>query len=153
LEIAEARYPVRARRYEFHAEPGGAGRWRGGNGVVREFEMLSDDGWVTATLGRHRYAPWGLAGGGDGTTNRIEILSGEGDVLDRRGKTARHPLAKGQVLRLVTGTGGGYGNPRDRRPESVAGGVADGYITAAEAREAYGVDVDERTLEVRSLER
>jgi N-methylhydantoinase B len=153
LEIAEARYPVRARRYEFHAEPGGAGRWRGGNGVVREFEILSDDGWVTATLGRHRYPPWGLAGGRDGTTNRIEILSGEGDVLDRRGKTARHPLANGQVLRLVTGTGGGYGSPRDRPLASVAADVADGYITAAEAREAYGVVVDDRTLEVRSLER
>lgn len=153
LEIAEARYPVRARRYEFHAEPGGAGRWRGGNGIVREFEILSDEGWVTATLGRHHYPPWGLAGGSDGTTNRIEILSGEGDVLERRGKTARHPLTRGQVLRLVTGTGGGYGDPRDRPPEKVAADVADGYVTAAAARDLYGVTVDERTLEVRSLNR
>jgi N-methylhydantoinase B len=144
LEIAEARYPVRARRYEFHTEPGGAGRWRGGNGVVREFEIVSEEAIVTATLGRHRYPPWGLAGGKGGTTNRIEILSGDGEVLERRGKTARHPLARGQVLRLVTGTGGGYGDPRERPPEQVAADVADGYISAEQAREAYGVAVDEQ---------
>jgi N-methylhydantoinase B len=55
------------------------------------------------------------------------------------------------VLRLVTGTGGGYGNPRERPPENVAADLADGYITAAEVREAYGVELDERTLEARSL--
>lgn len=139
-EIAESRYPVRLRRYEFHQEGGGAGRWRGGNGVVREFEVLCEEALVTATLGRHRFAPWGLEGGAEGSTNRIEIVDADGSLIEVRGKTARYPLRRGQAVRLITGTGGGYGVPRERPTESVRADLLDGYITAEQARHAYGVD-------------
>jgi N-methylhydantoinase B len=139
-EVAEQRYGIRVERFALDAVEGaGAGRRRGGRGVVREYRMLSD-GSLTVGFGRHRFPPWGVDGGREGSVNYVEVVPADGTAPRRFGKAARLPLRKGDLVRLVTGTGGGHGDPRDRERELVAGDLADGIITEREAIDVYGLD-------------
>lgn len=138
-EVAETRYDVRVDRYGFDVKPGGEGEFRGGRGLVREYRMLSP-GSVTASFGRSVRGAWAVAGGRRGTTNRVEIDFADGRDSIGRGKVTRVPLVAGDVVRLVTGTGGGWGDPRDRDPESVRADLRAGMITPQIARDVYGWD-------------
>ncbi len=138
VEVVEQRYPVLIDRYEFDTAPGGAGRWRGGEGIVRDVRVLTD--WAMATpMGDHRQAPtWGADGGQDGTFNRTEVVRADGSV-EVHVPSVRLTLGKGDVIRMVTGKGGGWGDPRDRDREQVIADVRDGFVSAQEAIEVYGV--------------
>jgi N-methylhydantoinase B len=151
-EVVEARFPVLVERYELNvAARGGAGRRRGGFGVVREYRLrggVETSGY--GSIGGAERRPWGLAGGHEGTTNYLEYV--RGGSVERRGRVAHAPLADGQLVRSVTGTGGGFGDPREREPERVRDDVRDGYVTLEDAREVYAVAVDPETLEVDATE-
>src|SRR5260221_13641278 len=70
VEVAEQRYGVRVERFGLDIVPGaGAGRRRGGRGLVREYRICSDEALLTVAWGRHLYPPWGAAGGRDGSPN------------------------------------------------------------------------------------
>jgi N-methylhydantoinase B len=139
VEVCEQRYGVRVERFGFDVVEGaGAGRRRGGRGLVREYRILSDRGSLTVGFGRHRFPPWGVSGGHDGSPNYVEVVRADGSTTGRFGKVARLPLAKGDLVRLVTGTGGGFGDPHDREPELVAADLADEIVTEGEARDVYG---------------
>jgi N-methylhydantoinase B len=69
------------------------------------------------------------------------------------GKTARTPLRKGEVARLVTATGGGWGDPHERPVEAVVEDVRDGYVTVEQAERGYGVVLDPETYEVKEVRR
>ncbi len=141
VEVAEMRYGLLVERYTFNPARGGAGRCRGGRGLVREYRILSEEATLTATFGRFKYPPWGMAGGHDGSINYVEVVHADGRPPAVFGKVARYPLRKGDVVRLVTGCGGGYGHPRQREVERVREDVKNGYITSKEAREDYGVSL------------
>ena len=94
-----------------------------------------------------RRRPWGLAGGQEGSTNSVEYLRGDATRL-RHGRVRRIELEPGDSVRIVTGAGGGYGDPASREPERVAADVRNGYVTVELARERYGVVVDESSLEL-----
>jgi N-methylhydantoinase B len=147
VEVAETRYGVRVERFDFDPVDAGAGRRRGGRGVVREYLSLSDDVIVTATCGRHRFPPWGVAGGQDGSPNLIEVERADGTV-ERYGKTARLPLRRGDRVRVVTATGGGWGDPLERPVVDVIRDVRDGYVTVEQAAARYGVELDPESLDV-----
>jgi N-methylhydantoinase B len=138
VEVCEQRYGIRVERFGFDVVDAGAGRRRGGRGLLREYRMLSD-GSLTVGFGRHRYPPWGLGGGRDGSPNLIEVVRADGST-DRFGKVARYPLREGDLVRLITGTGGGIGDPRERERELVRRDLADGIVTEVEARDTYGLD-------------
>lgn len=138
VEVAEQRYGIRVERFGFDVVEGaGAGRRRGGRGLVREYRMLSD-GSLTVGFGRHVAPPWGTAGGRDGSPNYVEVVGADG-ATDRFGKAARRPLRAGDLVRLVTGTGGGYGDPRERDRDDVEADLADGIITERDAHKVYGL--------------
>ncbi|MFO7604071.1 MAG: hydantoinase B/oxoprolinase family protein, partial [Gammaproteobacteria bacterium] len=103
IEVLEARYPLRIRRYAVREGSGGPGRHRGGDGIIREFEFLQPAS-VTVISERRRHAPWGLQGGGQGQrgVNRLNE-----QVLP--GKTCCHVVA-GDRLTIETPGGGGYKN-------------------------------------------
>ncbi|MGQ0668066.1 MAG: hydantoinase B/oxoprolinase family protein [Actinomycetota bacterium] len=139
-EVCERRYGIRVERFGLDVVEGaGAGTRRGGRGIVREYRILSERGSLTVGFGRHRFPPWGVAGGRDGSVNYVEVVPADGSPPRRFGKAARYPLARGDLIRLVTGTGGGYGDPRGRDPALVAEDLADGIVTEREAREVYGL--------------
>ena len=106
-EAMEYAYPLRVRTYSLRPESGGEGRFRGGDGVIREIEMLTDCD-VTLLGDRRSRGPWGLAGGGDGSAGTASIVRADGSVQPMPGKfTAR--LGPGERIRIETPGGGGWG--------------------------------------------
>jgi N-methylhydantoinase B len=142
IEVTERRYPVRVLRYAFHNADGGAGRFRGGKGVTLEYEILSEEASLTAIFGRNRFRSWGADGGEKGSANEIQIWRRTGET-EKHGSVARLKLERGDIVRLVTGTGGGWGLPTDRAHADVVADLRDGYITPTQAREAYGLSDEE----------
>jgi N-methylhydantoinase B len=138
VELFEAKFPLYIRQYALNiAEGVGEGRYRGGFGAVREFEILADEAFTYASFGRTVEPPWGLRGGASGSCNFMEIESG-GETR-RVARIPYHALRPGDRVRVVTGGGGGYGDAFERPPEEVLEDVRNDYITPAIAREKYGV--------------
>ncbi len=142
-EVAETRYGFLVNRYELSPEGGGDGRFRGGLGLIRDYQITADEAYLTATFGRFKFLPWGMDGGGLGSRNWVEIIRKDGR-REAFGKTARYRLEKGDTVRLHTATGGGFGNPLTRPVEDVLSDVLNGYITKERAAEVYGVRIAER---------
>lgn len=144
IEVTETVYGILVDRYGFDVTEGGEGEYRGGRGLVRDYRIISDAGGsITSTFGRHKYLPWGVDGGRDGSPNSVQIRFGDGREPVTVGKTARYPLAKGDVARLITGTGGGWGDPRDRSRDAVRADLRAELITEDVARRVYGMTDEE----------
>ncbi|GMR09462.1 MAG: hydantoinase B/oxoprolinase family protein [Anaerolineae bacterium] len=149
VEVCEARYPILVEQYAFDISPHGAGEYRGGRGLVRDYRILCEEAALTTTFGRHRFAPWGAGGGQDGSINAAAVYpQGSDKPSVWRGKLARHPLRKGDLARLITGSGGGYGDPHDRPVDRVQEDVRNGLVTLQQAEEFYGVTLQSETLEL-----
>jgi N-methylhydantoinase B len=76
------------------------------------------------------------------------IPEGKNEPVIWRGKLARHPLKQGDIVRLITGKGGGYGDPKERDPASVREDVMNGFVTLEDSRKIYGVELDPDSLEI-----
>jgi N-methylhydantoinase B len=147
IEVAETRYGIIVDRYELDTHTSaGAGRHQGGRGCIRDYRAAVDL-TLTATFGRHKYVPWGSAGGQEGSRNEVRILHADGREVVL-GKCARYPLKRGEVARLITGTGGGWGSPLERPVEAVIEDVGDGYVSLEQAKRDYGVELDPDTFDV-----
>lgn len=138
IEVAETRYPFIVDQYGLNIVDGGHGQWRGGYGLVKDYRITNSKAFVTASFGRNKFPPWGLAEGMLGTPNMVEVRTKDGAV-ERRGRFSKEELGEGDVARFITGMGGGYGNPMDRDPDAVCADVIDGYITREVAEKTYGV--------------
>ncbi|HYC81700.1 MAG TPA: hydantoinase B/oxoprolinase family protein, partial [Solirubrobacterales bacterium] len=126
IEDVESHYPLRVVRYELDdAARGGAGRWRGGRGSVREVEFLAPGGFSIEADG-HRWAPWGFAGGADGSPGRI-VVTNAGASRELPSKVPYHRAEAGDTLRMVGPAGGGFGLPAERAEEARAADLADGF--------------------------
>ena len=138
VELFEAKFPLYIRQYALNITEGvGKGRFRGGFGAVREFEILANEAYTYASFGRTVEAPWGLFGGGKGSCNFMEISSG--NETKRVSRIPYYSLQPGDRVKIVTGGGGGYGNAFDRPPEEVVDDFLNDYITREIAHEQYGV--------------
>jgi N-methylhydantoinase B len=137
-EVLETAYPLRVRRYEYRPDSGGAGRFRGGLGLRRDIEVLTDGVAFSLLADRRRHRPPGLAGGADGATGEDRL---DPDDADRRipGK-ATLDLDAGDVVSVRTPGGGGFGAPAERDPEAVARDLRLGKVSSAAVREAYDLD-------------
>lgn len=138
VEVMEARFPVLVKRYGFNIEGGvGAGRRRGGFGIVREYQVLCAKTSAYCSLGRTKTMPWGMQGGHNGTPNglQVEILNGD---TEHHTRSAHIPLQAGAIVRIVTGGGGGWGDPKQREPHLVADDIRNGFVSEEAAFELYG---------------
>ncbi len=140
MEILEAAYPVMFKQWALRPDSAGPGQHRGGLGAVYEIEVLEENGAEVFLFGeRGRFAPKGVAGGGEAALNHFEFQTDEGwDSPPLASKMRGIQLVQGQSVRLETPGGGGYGAPEDRAPEKVAGDVAKGFLSEAEADRIYG---------------
>jgi N-methylhydantoinase B len=107
--------------------------------VVREFEVAGADAHTYCSIGRSIERPWGLEGGGEGSNNYMRIESG--GAVKRVARIPFQALGEGDRVAVVTGGGGGFGDPLTRPAAAVATDVADGYISAERACNDYGVVV------------
>jgi len=137
VELFESRYGLQVDQYALHQEDGGAGEFRAGKGVVLDYRVLGDEARITYAASRTESRPWGLRGGLPGSHNYLQILRQDGSV-ERHHMCTALPAAKGEVLRLVTATGGGFGDPLKRPRERVRQDLKNGYITPEQAARDYG---------------
>jgi N-methylhydantoinase B len=141
IELLEAKFPLRLKQYALNIEGGvGAGTHRGGFGAIREYEVLCK-GAISASFGRSIEQPWGLDGGTAGSCNSIEVVRGSETIKGARLPTLA--LEPGDRVKLITGGGGGFGDPLTRPAGEVVEDVLNGYLTVEEARGNYAVVVSD----------
>ena len=140
VEAIEMDTPIRLNRTEIRPDSGGDGRWRGGLGIVREYEVLDGDVVLTHRGDRARTQAPGFAGGRPGAASRSVIIRADGRVETIPSRQVV-VLSKGDRLVVETAGGGGYGEPAGRPAQAVKDDVANRKISAAHAKAAYGVDV------------
>jgi N-methylhydantoinase B len=135
-EISEARNGLFVDRMELNTQPGGEGQWNGGRGLVLEYRIRTESGFLTAGYTRAKIKPWSLEGGEEGSGNYVEVIKPEG--------TETYTFVSGldvttdDVIRVVTSSGAGYGDPRNRDKLAVEADIKNGFITAARASEIHG---------------
>jgi len=139
VELFESRYGVQIEQYAFHDEDGGAGEYRGGKGVVLDYKITSDEAFLTYAASQTISRPWAMRGGQEGSNNYAQILRRDGKV-ERHHMCTTVPVEKGEVVRLITGTGGGYGDPKKRPREKVMEDIKNGYITKEQAQKYYHME-------------
>lgn len=136
IEITERCYDVLVEQYAFNSEGGGAGRQRGGRGVVLDYRILSPRAWISTFFGRGITPPWGIEEGGEGTCNYAEVHHADGSV-QRFSRANRVALLRGDLLRLVTANGGGWGKAEERSLLAIHADIADGYLSQERAMAEY----------------
>jgi N-methylhydantoinase B len=139
VEVAEARYGLDVEQLALSPEPGGAGEYRGGRGIVLDYRVRGDGIFFTCAYTRSVERPWSLAGGEEGSPNYVEIIRADG-ARERHGVATALQLGKGDLIRIHTGNGGGYGTPSRRAREQVLDDLRDGLISREEAIGVYGLD-------------
>jgi N-methylhydantoinase B len=141
IDQLEAEYPLRIEQYGLVPDSGGAGKYRGGLAMLRDYRFLEREGALQLRTDRHRFQPWGLAGGKPGAPSSNFLVSG----AQTRALASKEYLLlhHGDVLRHTLAGAGGHGDPLARDPARVAADVADGKVSAEAAQLEYGVVLDE----------
>jgi N-methylhydantoinase B len=135
VEIFESEYPLRVRAFELIQDSAGAGRFRGGLGYAREFEVL-EDSVLTVRSSNHLFASPGLRGGGSPKPSRVILNPHRADRQELSAIETR-PLKAGDVIRFERSGGAGFGPPSERAPEAVRDDVRNGYVSADAAIATY----------------
>jgi N-methylhydantoinase B len=146
IEVMEAIFPIQVTHYELIPDSGGAGEYRGGTGVRRDYKILSENASVSVHIDRYKFSPFGLKGGKAGANSRAVLNPGPNET--RIPRKDRIEVPKATVISVQTAGGGGYGDPLKRDPASVIADVLNGYVTAEKARSEHNIDVDSAKLPV-----
>lgn len=130
-EALELRFALRLLRYELRDDSGGAGRWRGGLGTRRDYEVLAENASLSFMADRCKFGAFGLADGRAGAPGEYLVDRGDGFVQASNmvSKGNRIPLRRGDVISQRTAGGGGYGPPTERRRELLEDDLRQGYVT------------------------
>ena len=139
-EVAEARYGLYVDRLALNDAAGGEGEHRGGRGIVVEYRVRSNGCFFTCAYTRNIHKPWPMEGGLEGSPNYAEVVRPDGSV-DRFAVVTGLEVNEGDVIRIYTANGGGYGDPKQRDPELVRDDLRNGYVTEEVARSVYGLEV------------
>jgi N-methylhydantoinase B len=145
IEIHETEFPMRVLRFDVRTDSGGPGKFRGGVGCTREYQLLERAAVRVRGKGdmRSKFPPWGVLGGKPARTGFYAI---NGKELAETVREA--PLEPGDVVQVNMNAGGGYGDPLERDPELVLGDVLDGYVSIDGARKDYGVVIRPEELAI-----
>lgn len=148
VEIFETKWPWLHHRYQLRSGTAGPGEHRGGLGVIRDLEVDTDLITVSALADRADTAPWGVNGGDDGTVTEVQLRQAGAPKfvgfdkvfgLPSKTKFANIRLRRGDVVRLASPSGGGYGDSFKRDTQAVSEDVARRVVTREQAEKQYGV--------------
>jgi len=142
VEFLELGYPVRMRTYGIAPDSGGPGRYRGGCGIVREYEVVAEEATMAIRIDGVQNPPWGMAGGMSGGGGRAIVNPGTPLARELAPLSDGNLLKHGDVIRIETGGGGGHGHPYDRPESDVLEDVLGGFVSQAAAERSYGVVID-----------
>ena len=156
LEDLAMHIPMICDRYELRDDVApGAGRFRGGIGVVKAQRILTD-GIITHESERHTNVPWGIFGGKPGAVGKCDIYNiNGGEVREMPSKFHGLAVKKNDVMAYYSPCGGGYGSPLERDPAKVLDDVLDGFCSPQDASDVYGVvlDLDAETVDLIATEK
>jgi N-methylhydantoinase B len=138
VEIIESEFPTRLTRFELIVDSGGAGEFRGGLGIRREYLNLADARFSIRSM-KHLIPPNGCAGGGNGRPGDLWINPDSPVAKRLPTRYADYPLRAGDIFRLDTPGGGGHGDPLTRDAERVLADVREGLVSREAAERDYGV--------------
>jgi N-methylhydantoinase B len=142
-EMFEQQTPHKLIRHEYLTDSAGAGKWRGGLGVITEIELGSDDTTMVIFGDGDVKPPYGLFGGKESVLNRIAITYPDGKQVVPMSKDMIEGIPAGTVYHQIASGGGGYGNPEEREREKVLRDVQDGVVSRKQAEEIYNIKLDE----------
>lgn len=145
IEVLENKAPMLIDEYGYRPDSGGAGKNRGGVGVVRAYRFLAPTDAIVINY-KTKTQPWSVAGGNKGVKNTV--LVEPGTEQEREVGCSYNNFGAGGTITNLTGGGGGWGNPFERDVDKVVADVEQGFVSAEAARRDYGVVVDPVTLEV-----
>ena len=147
-EVVEVEQPIRIERYEFRPDSGGAGKYRGSVGIVRDYRLVGANEAVLQVRGdRQKFRPFGLHGGlpGDYASNVLNTEGNDPQVPPGKFMTT---IKEGDVFRAQLAGGGGWGDPLDRDPALVLDDVVNEKVSEQFARTTYGVLVNLEAVQV-----
>jgi N-methylhydantoinase B len=144
IEFLEREHAIRIERYEILPDSGGPGRYRGGCGVVRDVRVLTG-GLLSTRMDNVRFPCWGVAGGMAGRSGAIVVNPGTSRQSEVPPITADYRLEAGDLLRVLSVGGGGWGDPFERPAERVLRDVREHFVSIDGARADYGIVIDPAT--------
>jgi len=136
-EISEARNGLFVDRMELNTAPGGEGEFTGGHGIRMDYRIRRDGSFLTAGYTRSRILPWGLDGGNEGSPNYVEVRRTTGEV-EKYAFASGVTVNTDDVIRIITGAGGGLGDPKSRDRKAIEDDIRNGFISKERAAEVYG---------------
>jgi N-methylhydantoinase B len=138
VELQEALYPVFFESIALRTDSGGAGEYRGGLGVSKRVQVLQDC-HLNVSMDRTRCPPWGVNSGCDGASG--QVILNPGSEREEHLKKADRSLKKGDLVKVDSGGGGGFGHPTKRSYASIAQDLLKGYVSEEAAKNMYGYQV------------
>jgi N-methylhydantoinase B len=148
VEYVEKEFPLRIEQYVIRADSGGPGLYRGGCGVIRDVRVLCDEAELGNRMENSKFPPYGVAGGQAGRPGKILLNPGMPQECQILPTSDGVKLKRGDLIRLITCGGGGWGDPFRRDPIVVQQDVARGFVSLQGALQDYGVVLDPTTLEI-----
>ena len=146
-EDHESKFPVRLRQYVLRQDSGGPGKYRGGLGIVKDYEALVDCTF-NAGMDRQLCPPQGVLGGGKAMGQRLVIKKPDGAEAVLPSKVSDFSVKRGEIISFQTAGGGGYGNPSARDSSLIEADLQKGLISPEYAEKYHGVTIDRATLRV-----
>jgi N-methylhydantoinase B/oxoprolinase/acetone carboxylase alpha subunit len=138
MEMIESDMPLTFLGYGLLTDSGGAGRHRGGLGLWREWRVDCPSAQLSTNLDRFKFPPFGLDGGLPAALSTLSLIR-DGKLRPLPSKVTNLMVRKGDIVRLETSGGGGFGDPRTREREAVERDVRLGYVSAEAAARVYGL--------------
>ncbi|MCF7647203.1 hydantoinase B/oxoprolinase family protein [Bacillus subtilis] len=137
-EINEARNGVFVDRMELNLNPGGEGKHTGGRGIIMDYRVRANNCLLTMGYTRSKFPPWALEGGNEGSSNYVEVLRAKDGSKETYAFVSGLKAYTNDVIRVVTGNGGGFGDPKERDQTLVAQDIRNGVLSVERARSVYG---------------
>ena len=153
-EFMEMEFPLRLERYAISTDSGGPGKFRGGCGVVRDVRLLAEEGTFGLRVENNIFPAWGVAGGMGGGLSRVILNPDTPDEREIRPFSDDNHWKRGDLVRIYTAGGGGWGDPLERDVSMVLDDFEDGFVSLQAARDSYGViiDPDTETVDIPATE-
>ena len=153
VEFAEMEFGMRVEAFRIHRDSGGPGRYRGGCGIIRDIRITGDEGLLGLRLENVKFPAWGVKGGrGAPPCAKVVVNPDSPDARNLKPLSDQNRLKRGDLIRVMTAGGGGWGDPLERPAENVLEDVQDGFVSRESAFRDYGVVLDENDQNVNEEE-